>query len=310
MADVDPQAVTEVRVFNRFWTNKIGLLNARLLDTPYSLTESRVIFELAQADRGDLVDLRRSLDLDSGYLSRIMRRFKAEDLVDIRPSPDDRRRQVVALSPHGRAVFEDLDQRSAMQMATLLAPLSQEDRRRLVAALTTIREVFADVRGDRPYVIRPLRPGDLGWVVHRHGVIYAEEYGWDERFEALVARIVAEYVDAQVDGRQGAWIAERDGEVVGCVFCVRKDDETAQLRLLLVEPKARGLGIGSRLVEECIGFATRAGYRRMMLWTNDVLVSARRIYEAAGFRMIEQEAHHSYGRALVGQTWELDLGRS
>jgi DNA-binding MarR family transcriptional regulator/GNAT superfamily N-acetyltransferase len=307
MVHADPQDVDAVRNFNRFWTSKIGLLHAGLLDTPYSLTEARVIFELAQREPQDLVDLRRALDLDSGYLSRIMGRFRADGLVDAQPSTGDARRQVVRLTPRGYAVFEDLNQRSAEQIAALLAPLSEEDGRRLVTAMSMIREVFTLAPPPRPYVIRPLRPGDLGWVVHRHGVIYADEYSWDETFEALVARIVADYVDHHVERRESAWIAELDGEAMGCVFCVRKDDSTAQLRLLLVEARARGLGMGSRLVEECIRFAKRAGYRRMVLWTNEVLVSARRIYEAAGFRLIEEQSHHSYGHDLVGQTWALDL---
>jgi DNA-binding MarR family transcriptional regulator/GNAT superfamily N-acetyltransferase len=299
--------VTTVRSFNRFWTSKIGLLDAGLLDTPYSLTEARVIFELAQRDTRDLVDLRRELGLDSGYLSRIIGRFKAAGLVETQPSPSDRRRQAVALTPHGRSAFEELDKRSAEQIAGLLAPLSAERQRRLVAAMTAIHDVFSPATSPRPYVIRPLQPGDLGWVVHRHGVLYAEEYGWDETFEALVARIVADYVEHHADGRDNAWIAELDGEAAGCVFCVHGDDEVAKLRLLLVEPEARGLGIGSRLVDECIRFARRVGYRRLELWTNDVLVSARRIYEATGFRLVKEQPHHSYGHDLVGQTWQLDL---
>jgi DNA-binding MarR family transcriptional regulator/GNAT superfamily N-acetyltransferase len=270
------------------------------------LTEARVLFELGQRPSIDLAELRQRLALDSGYLSRIIGRFKADGLVAARSSPDDGRRQVVELTPRGREVGEELGSRSADQIAALLGPLSGEDRRRLVSAMTTIREVFAAATTTAPYVIRPLRTGDLGWVVQRHGVVYAEEYGWDQSFEALVARIVADYVDHHVPGRENAWVAELDGDPVGCVFCVRHDDRTAQLRLLLVEPKARGLGIGGRLVDECIRFAGAAGYRQMILWTNDVLVSARRIYEAAGFELVESEPHHSFGHDLVGQIWRLD----
>ena len=298
-----------VRRFNRFWTARIGVLQAGLLETPYSLTEARVIFELAQSDTTDLVDLRRRLGLDAGYLSRILGRFKSDGLVETVTSPEDGRRLVVSLTEQGREVFSDLDRRSATEIRSMLEQLPDEEQRRLVAAMGTIEDVFSSVSVDEPYVIRQLLPGDLGWVVQRHGVVYSEEYGWDQTFEALVARIVADYVDDHDPMRENAWIAEVGGEPVGCVFCVRRDDETAQLRILLVDPKGRGLGIGSRLVTECIRFARRMGYRKMMLWTNDVLVSARRIYEAAGFELVAEGPHHSFGHELVEQTWELDLSR-
>jgi DNA-binding MarR family transcriptional regulator/N-acetylglutamate synthase-like GNAT family acetyltransferase len=291
---IDSKDIDTVRAFNRFWTDRIGLLQAGLLDTPYSLTEARVVFELGQRAPVDLAELRRVLALDSGYLSRIIGRFKADGLVAAQSSPDDARRQVIELTERGREVFADLGARSADQIAGLLGPLADEDRRRLLTAMSTIRDVFDAAAPAQPYLIRALRSGDLGWVVSRHGVVYAEEYAWDQTFEALVARIVADY-------------AELDGEPVGCVFCVRRDEETAQLRLLLVEPKARGFGIGSRLVDECIRFARGAGYTRMALWTNDVLVSARRIYEAQGFELVESEPHHSFGHDLVGQTWQRPL---
>jgi DNA-binding MarR family transcriptional regulator/GNAT superfamily N-acetyltransferase len=299
--------VTSVRAFNRFWTARIGALRSGLLDTAYSLTEARVIFELAQREVTDLADLRAELELDAGYLSRIIARLKADKVVVTSPSAIDGRRLVVALTEHGRAVFADLDQRSAVAVDALLAGLAEADQRRLVSAMATVVDVFTPPAEREPYVIRPLRAGDLGWVVERHGVVYADEYGWDQTFEALVARIVADYVDGLDPSRENAWIAELDGAPVGCVFCVRKDDETAQLRILLVEARARGRGIGARLVDECIRFARRAGYRRLRLWTNDVLVAARRIYEAAGFHLVDEEAHHSYGHDLVGQIWELEL---
>jgi DNA-binding MarR family transcriptional regulator/GNAT superfamily N-acetyltransferase len=304
---IDSQDIDTVRAFNRFWTERIGLLQAGLLDTPYSLTEARVVFELGQRAPVDVAELRRRLALDSGYLSRILGRFKADGLVTTEASPNDARRQVVELTARGREVFADLGARSADQIADLLGPLAEEDRRRVLAAMSSIRDVFAAGAPAQPYLIRALRSGDLGWVVSRHGVVYAEEYAWDETFEALVARIVADYVDHHVAGRENAWIAELDGEAVGCVFCVQRDEATAQLRLLLVEPKARGFGIGSRLVDECMRFARGAGYTRMALWTNDVLVSARRIYEAAGFELVESEPHHSFGHDLVGQTWQRPL---
>jgi DNA-binding MarR family transcriptional regulator/GNAT superfamily N-acetyltransferase len=299
--------VDRIRRFNRFWTGRVGLLRSGLLETPYSLTEARVIFELAQRPRTELADVRRHLGIDAGYLSRIISRFKTDGLVEAETSSEDRRRQVLRLTSRGREVFADLDARSSAEVVALLDPLSDEEQRRLVAAMETIEDLLGEGPSSPPYVIRPLRAGDLGWVVHRHGVVYAEEYGWDATFEGLVARIVAEYVDGLDPTRENAWIAEVDHVPVGCVFCVEKDDETAQLRLLLVEPRVRGLGIGSRLVEECIRFARGAGYVELMLWTNDVLVSARRIYEAFGFRLAEEEPHHSFGRDLVGQNWTLRL---
>lgn len=307
MPSLSSDKIDAVRAFNRFWTNRIGVLNAGLLDTAYSLTEARVVFELAQSDALDLQDLRRRLELDPGYLSRIMTRFKSEGLVATEPSRSDGRRQVVRLTKKGRALFEDLDARSIDQVEGMLSGFTAESQRRLVTAMATIRGLFDAEAGPRSYVIRLLRPGDLGWVVHRHGVVYAQEFGWDESFEALVARIVAEYVEKHDEKGDNAWMAELNGEPVGCVFCVKESQQVAKLRLLLVEPSARGLGVGARLVDECIRFARRAGYERLTLWTNDVLVSARRIYEAAGFRLVHEKPHRSFGQDLVGQDWILDL---
>ncbi|KWX00682.1 GCN5-related N-acetyltransferase [Carbonactinospora thermoautotrophica] len=301
------ERVDAVRAFTRFYTNLTGVLREGLLHTPYSLTEARVIFELAQRDATEIATLRRTLDIDSGYLSRILARFAADGLITKERSRTDARRQVIRLTGQGRAAFELLDTRSAEQFRTLLARLPEEEQRRLVTAMGTIRQILEGAPRAGAFVLRPLGPGDLGWVVYRHGVRYAEEYGWDETFEALVARIVADYVDHHDPQRENAWIAEVDGEPAGCVFCVKQDDTTAKLRLLLVEPRFRGMGIGSRLVEECIRFARRAGYREMVLWTNDVLVQARRIYERAGFELVEEEKHHSFGQDLVGQTWRRAL---
>ncbi|WP_198532685.1 bifunctional helix-turn-helix transcriptional regulator/GNAT family N-acetyltransferase [Carbonactinospora thermoautotrophica] len=301
------ERVDAVRAFTRFYTNLTGVLREGLLHTPYSLTEARVIFELAQRDATEIATLRRTLDIDSGYLSRILARFAADGLIAKERSRTDARRQVIRLTGQGRAAFELLDTRSAEQFRTLLARLPEEEQRRLVTAMGTIRQILEGAPRAGAFVLRPLGPGDLGWVVYRHGVLYAEEYGWDETFEALVARIVADYVDHHDPQRENAWIAEVDGEPAGCVFCVKQDDTTAKLRLLLVEPRFRGMGIGSRLVEECIRFARRAGYREMVLWTNDVLVQARRIYERAGFELVEEEKHHSFGQDLVGQTWRRAL---
>jgi DNA-binding MarR family transcriptional regulator/GNAT superfamily N-acetyltransferase len=305
--------VAEVRAFTRFYTAVIGVLDEGLLGTPYSVTEARVLFELAQSDATDVADLRRGLRLDSGYMSRIAARLEADGLVTRAPSGRDARRQVLALTPRGREVFADLDARSADQVAHLLDKLGEADQERLVTAMGTVRSLLGAAQGDglpataRTVVLREPGPGDLGWVVARHGSVYAAEYGWNAEFEGLVARIVADYAAAHDPRREAAWIAELDGEPVGCVFCVARDDTTAQLRILLVDPAARGLGIGAGLVAECLRFATAAGYESMMLWTNDVLTSARRIYEAAGFRLVDEEPHHSFGQDLVGQVWERRL---
>lgn len=306
------QEVGAIRAFNRFWTNHMGVLTEGLLDTPYSLTEARVIFELGESGTGstDMLDLRRELGIDPGYLSRIMKRFQRDGLVENSPSRIDGRRRVLRLTDSGRAAFDDLDARSAKQAQDMRARLTEENQRRLVSAMHAIRELLDPPSGPRPIVIREPISGDLGWVVHRHGVIYAQEFGWDDTFEALVASVVAEYVAQRDANKENAWIAEFDGEPAGCVFCVRETDDTARLRLLLVEPSARGMGLGKRLVTECIRFARRADYKQITLWTNDVLLSARRIYEAAGFQLVKEEPHHSFGHELVGQDWLLDLETS
>ncbi|HKS99513.1 MAG TPA: bifunctional helix-turn-helix transcriptional regulator/GNAT family N-acetyltransferase [Rugosimonospora sp.] len=299
--------VATVRDFNRFYTNVIGVLRGGLLDTPYTLTEARVIFELAQRDAVEVADLRRDLDIDAGYLSRILGRFASDGLIVREPSGSDKRRQVIRLTPAGRDAYRVLDERSGTEIRALLDRLGADQRHRLAGAMATIREVLGEAPRPRAYLLRPPVPGDLGWVIARNGALYAEEYGWDATYEALVARIVADYVANRDPEREAAWIAELDGAPVGCVFCVKRDEETAQLRLLLVEPAARGLGIGGRLVAECLAYAKQAGYRRMALWTNDVLAGARRIYERAGFTLGEEDRHRSFGRDLVGQTWSKDL---
>ncbi|HEY7362175.1 MAG TPA: helix-turn-helix domain-containing GNAT family N-acetyltransferase [Streptosporangiaceae bacterium] len=299
--------VAAVREFNRFYTGVIGLLREGLLGTPYSLTEARVLFELARDDAVELADLRRWLDIDAGYLSRLLARFEADGLVSRTRSPADGRRQVIGLTGPGRAVQADLDARSGAQIRALLAALAPDGRQRLAGAMASIREIIGPAPPPAAFVLRPPVPGDLGWVVQRHGALYAAEYGWDASFEALVARIVADYAARGDHRREAAWIAELGGEPAGCVFCMRKTDTTAQLRLLLVEPRARGLGMGGRLVAECVSFARRAGYREMVLWTNDVLHAARRIYQRAGFRLAGSEPHHSFGHDLVGQDWRLPL---
>lgn len=301
------ERVEAVRSFNRFYTAVVGLLRDGLLRTPYSLTEARVIFELAQRDATEVVDLRRSLDLDAGYLSRILARFETDGLVAKERSASDGRRQVIRLTVQGRKTFRMLDRRSSHEISKMLLALSDEEQRRLIGAMGAIEEILQGSRQSPSYLIRPPRPGDFGWVVHRHGVLYAEEYGWDETFEGFVARIVADYVDKHDARREAVWIAEVDGEPVGCVFCAEKNLRMAQLRLLLVEPRARGMGIGARLVQECMDFARRAGYAEMTLWTNDVLLDARRIYERAGWKLVEESKHRSFGRDLVGQHWWVSL---
>jgi DNA-binding MarR family transcriptional regulator/GNAT superfamily N-acetyltransferase len=303
---VPPERIDAVRAFNRFYTTLIGVVSEGLVGTPYSLTEARVIFELAQRDVCEVTALRRTLDLDAGYLSRILSRFAADALVHRERAPDDARRQVVRLTGHGREVYRDLDARSAEQIGRMLSTLPEEGQRRIVGAMEAIEGILGEQGRPAAYVLRPLVPGDFGWVIHRHGALYAAEYGWDATFEALVARVVADYVDGR-DARGNAWIAEVDGEPAGCVFCVAKSERVAQLRLLLVEPSARGMGIGARLVEECIRFARRVGYEEMVLWTNDVLAAARRIYQRAGFELVEEGPHHAFGHDLVEQTWRLKL---
>jgi len=306
---VAAEDVAQFRGFNRMWSQLGGLLSAGLLDSPFSLTEGRVVFELAQRGRADLAEVRQALGLDAGYLTRIVRRLRSQGLVRSAPSPRDGRRQVLELTELGRETFAGLDRAADEQASAVLAGFSPEARRRFVAGMRAISGVVGDgtAAARPPYVIRPLRIGDPGWVIARHGVRYAEEYGWDATMEALVARIVAAYVEDHDPAREQAWIAEVDGEPVGCVFCVRREDTTAQLRLLLVEPAARGLGIGGRLVDECLRFARRAGYRDIMLWTNDVLHAARRIYERAGFELSREGRHHSFGHDLVEQVWRRAL---
>ncbi len=306
-----PSVVDDVRGFNRFYTRVLGLLRPDLAGSAFGLAEARVLFELAHRDDIAVSELRRELDLDAGYLSRILSGFTASGLATRAKSAADGRRQVVRLTEKGRRAFDELDRRQARAIDTLLAPLDDGQRTRLVAAMGQIRRVLSNQTPRADVVLRPPRPGDLGWVVERHGARYAAEYGWDATFEALVARIVAEFAERRDVRREAAWIAELDGERVGCVFCMASNnpeaEHTAQLRLLLVEPSARGAGVGSRLVDECLRFARRSGYRRITLWTNDVLLDARRTYQRAGFGCDRREPHHSFGHDLVGEYWSRDL---
>jgi DNA-binding MarR family transcriptional regulator/GNAT superfamily N-acetyltransferase len=300
--------VTAVRRFNRSYTQKIGMLGERLLDSPFSLTEARILYELAHRERPTASELCRELDLDPGYLSRILGGFRRRGLLVRAASDSDRRQLHLSLSDAGRAAFAPLDSRSRDEIAALLARLPEPGQRRLVAAMAEIERLLApDSTPKIPYLLRPPVPGDIGWVISRHGALYAQEYGFDWRFEALVAEIAAKFIAEFEPGRECCWIAERDGEPVGSVFLVKESEQIAKLRLLLVEPVARGLGIGARLVTEAIRFARRSGYRKITLWTQSLLVAARHIYGTAGFRLAASEPHHSFGHDLVGEHWELAL---
>jgi DNA-binding MarR family transcriptional regulator/GNAT superfamily N-acetyltransferase len=300
--------VGAVRRFNRSYTRRIGVLRDDFLKSPYSLAEARVLYELAHRQKPTAGEIAAELGLDHGYLSRILRGFNERGLIIKTPSPDDRRQSLLSLTVKGRMAFAPLDQRSQDDVAAMLGKLSSADQDRLVAAMGTIEQVLGETPSPPvSYILRPPRPGDMGWIVSRHGALYGEEYGWDERLEALTAEIVAAFVRNQDPKRERCWIAERDGENVGSVFLVRETDEVARLRLLLVEPSARGLGIGARLVEEALRFAREARYRTVTLWTHSVLAAARHIYERAGFRLMETNKHNEFGRTLVGETWKLDL---
>jgi DNA-binding MarR family transcriptional regulator len=306
------QRTAAVRRFNRFYTRQIGLLQEGLLDTSFSLTEARVLYELAHRDHTTAAALGNELGLDAGYLSRILTSFERRNLIEKSPSQSDRRQSLLTLTKHGRKAFAPLEARSVVQVAVMLSTLPQAGQRRLISAMQTVESLLGapseSAGADRaPYLLRPHQPGDMGWVVHRHGVLYAEEYGYDEHFEALVAEIVAKFIRHYHAKRERCWIAEREGERVGSVFLVAESKGVAQLRLLLVEPSARGLGIGARLVAECIRFARQAGYKKIVLWTQSELDAARHLYKKAGFRVIEKNRHHSFGKDLTAETWELSL---
>lgn len=304
---VPGERIQAVREFNRLYTKILGLLDESMLRQPYTLTEVRVLFELAQRSSMPVTLLRQTLGLDPGYLSRLLARFESDGLVARERSSTDARAQVVSLTSAGREVFGKLDQLSSDHIGELLGGLSEENQRRLVQAMDLIRVQLGDRPRPETLLLRPARVGDFGWIIHRHGAVYAQEYGWDASFEGLTARVVADYLDKHDPDREAAWLADLHGEPAGCVFCVRKDAQTAKLRLLLVEPSARGHGVGSRLVKECVNFARGAGYRAMELWTVDVLVAARRIYQHEGFQLLEETPGQHFGHELVGQTWRLEL---
>jgi DNA-binding MarR family transcriptional regulator/GNAT superfamily N-acetyltransferase len=302
------QRIEAVRRFNRFYTKKIGVLHERLLRSPFPLTEARVIYELAHHEKTTATELGNELGLDAGYLSRLLHSFKKRGLIHKQPSQTDGRQNFLSLTERGQEAFAMLNVRSRSEIGAMLSNFSAADQNRLVKAMHTIEGLLGAQPERRvPYLLRPHQPGDMGWVVYRHGVMYAEEYRWDEQFEALVAGIVAKFVQHYNPKQERCWMAEMDGEIVGSVFLVKKSGTVAQLRLLLVEPKARRLGIGTRLVSECVRFARQVGYRKIVLWTNSVLNAARTVYEEAGFHLVHEEPHHSFGHDLIGQTWELKL---
>jgi DNA-binding MarR family transcriptional regulator/N-acetylglutamate synthase-like GNAT family acetyltransferase len=305
--EIDRHAIA-MRRFNRFYTRQIGLLEDGYLQSPFSLPEVRVLYELAHRDGPTAAELSRDLGLDQGYLSRILRAFEKRRFISRTRSAADGRQSHLTLTARGRAAFSPLEQRSHEEIRAILARLPASEQARLIEAMRAIEAMLGGRPEPKvPYLLRPQQPGDMGWVVHRHGALYAQEYGFDEQFEALVAEIAAAFVKNYDPKKERCWIAEKDGEPVGSVFLVKRSKTVAKLRLLLVEPKARGLGIGARLVEECLRFARQAGYKKITLWTNSILVAARHIYEEAGFRLVHSERHKSFGHDLVGETWERDL---
>ena len=309
-AALDAQ-IDAVRRFNRYYTRRIGVLQEGLLDSPFSLAKARVLYELGTRAAPTAGEIGEELGLDAGYLSRIVQHFAAQGLLKRERSSADARRIALSLTAEGRKAFRMLDRRSNRVTAAMLAPLSGRQRDRLVAAIDVLQRMLTvpSAPDAARVTVRPYAVGDCGWAIEQHGRVYAQEFGWNRDFEAMVAGLFARFASGHDPVREQFWIAEVDGERAGCVFVVRSqtDPAAAQLRCLLVTPAARGLGLGRRLVDTCIEFARSAGYRKIVLWTNDVLVSARRIYEAAGFSLVEQSRHHSFGRDLVGQTWSLGL---
>jgi DNA-binding MarR family transcriptional regulator/N-acetylglutamate synthase-like GNAT family acetyltransferase len=296
--------VQAVRAFNRFYTQKLGVLDQQLLKSPFSLSEARVLYELAHGGEQSAKEIGIALGLDAGYLSRIVQNFDESGLIARKPLASDRRQVQLSLTAKGRQAFAKLERSSQEDVAAMLRPLPDEERRRLTGAMETIERLLALPRAPAP---REPRPGDMGWVVQSHGALYAGEYGFDSGFEALVAEIVAKYMTSYDASRERCWIADIEGRPVGSVFLVKASDDVAKLRLLLLDPAARGQGLGQRLVAECVSFARACGYRRMTLWTQSNLTAARKIYQDAGFKLVATEPHRSFGQNLVGETWERDL---
>lgn len=304
----DETGVADIRAFNRFYTRLLGALNEGLLRSPHSLPESRLIYELGSRGRTTAADLAADLGMDPGYLSRLLRTLRDAGLVESTVNPVDGRAQILALTPGGVIAFRSLDQASREEVSALIAPLGGRERATVLAAMRTLRRLLDPAAPDSPVVVRPYRIGEIGHIISRHGALYHEEHGWDGTFEGFAAEIAGAFAMRHDPLREGCWVADRDGEVLGSVFVVDAGEGTAKLRMLYVEPSARGLGVGRKLVGQAIGFARDAGYRRMTLWTNDILHSARHIYDTAGFRLVAEERHRSFSQDLVGQNWDLDLG--
>jgi DNA-binding MarR family transcriptional regulator/N-acetylglutamate synthase-like GNAT family acetyltransferase len=304
----DEEAIAAVRRFNRFYTRQIGVLNAPFLQSAFSLAEGRVLYELAQRDTMTATEIGKTLDLDPGYLSRIVRGFHRRGLVARQTSTADGRQSLLRLTADGRQAVTTLDGRSRDQVGGMLEKLAASERARLIASMHTIEGILGARPTERsPFLLRPHQSGDMGWIVERHGVIYREQFGWDETFEAVCARIVAEFLEKFDPKRERCWIAEQDGERIGSVFLKKKTATIAKLRLLIVEPKARGMGVGRQLVTECVRFARQAGYKKLTLWTQSNLLAARHLYVEAGFVRVEHHKHHSWGVDLVSETWDLKL---
>jgi DNA-binding MarR family transcriptional regulator/GNAT superfamily N-acetyltransferase len=306
MSHSDDQ-VQAVRAFNRFYTRKLGVLDQQLLKSPFSLSEARVMYELANREDLSAKEIGTELGLDAGYLSRIVQSFDDNGLITRQPSASDRRQIRLALTAKGRQAFAKLERSSEQDIAAMLAKLPQGGRQRLVGAMATIEGLLGETAAAPSAMLREPRPGDMGWVVQRHGALYASEYGFDASFESLVAEIAAKFLSSFDASRERCWIAEIDGAPVGSVFLMRHSDDVAKLRLLLVDPAGRGQQLGQRLVGECIGFARACGYRRITLWTQSILLAARGIYQQAGFKLVATEPHRSFGQSLVGETWEMEL---
>jgi DNA-binding MarR family transcriptional regulator/GNAT superfamily N-acetyltransferase len=300
--------IAAIRGFSRFYTRKLGIIEPKLLASPWTLQEARIIYEIAQHDNCTATDLVQTLGLDAGFLSRTLQALQRRQIVARKPSKADRRANELALTAKGRASFAELERRSRDEVGALLAGLDDHERSTVVNAMAVIEQVLEPpARKPAGFLLRSHRPGDIGWIVSRHGAIYAQEYGWNISFEALAAEITAQFLKSWDPAREQCWIAEIGGEPVGSIFLVRASDDVAKIRLLLVEKKARGLGVGRALVEQCLRFAKDAGYNSVTLWTQSILVAARGIYQRAGFQCVKQEKHHSFGVDLVGETWELEL---
>jgi DNA-binding MarR family transcriptional regulator/N-acetylglutamate synthase-like GNAT family acetyltransferase len=308
MTHASRQRIAAVRSFNRFYTRQIGVLRKTYLDSPFSLAEARVLYEISKGDRATASDIARALDLDAGYLSRVLRNFEKRGLISRKTSPEDARLSHLALAARGRQTFAPLEQRSQRDVADRLRRLGASEQARLVAAMATIESLLTgETKAEPRYTLRAPKTGDFGWIVSRHAELYAQEYGWTDPFEGLCAQIVADFANKNDPSCERCWIAEMNGENVGCVMLVKDKDGVARIRLLLVDPRARGLRLGQRLVDECVKFARAAGYKKITLWTHSILSAARHIYEKAGFKLMRSEKHKSWGKPVTSEHWDMDL---